>query len=338
MRFPAPRTPDPRAAPVLRWGVIGTGWIAEHFVGAVQRNTEQRIVAVGSRDAGRSAVFAGRHEIERPYGSYADLAADADLDVVYVATPHTEHLACARLALEAGKHVLVEKPLGLDAEQAAEIAGLAAHRGLFCMEALWTFLLPRFDVVRQLLEAGAVGDVRTVLADCGERFDADHRVMRAEFDGGPLLDLGTYPVALAGWVLGEPEAILAVGQPHHAGVDAQIAAVLCHAGANQAIVHATILSDTPTSATIAGTDGTITLPGPFYQPGDVVLTSSTGKRQRVFTESGVAHDALYVTAVETARCMAAGHVESPLRPLETAIATLRSLDEIRRQCRARAEV
>jgi predicted dehydrogenase len=331
MRFPAPRTPDPRAAPVLRWGVIGTGWIAEHFVGAVQRNTEQRIVAVGSRDAGRSAVFAGRHEIERPYGSYADLAADADLDVVYVATPHTEHLACARLALEAGKHVLVEKPLGLDAEQAAEIAGLAAHRGLFCMEALWTFFLPKLDVVRQLLDAGALGEVHTVLADNGEHFTSEHRIMRADLAGGPLLDLGTYPVALALWVLGEPEGILATGTPHPAGVNGQAAAILSCPGGGEAVVHTTIFGDTPTTATIAGSGATLTLAGRFYQPGDIVLTPAGGGEPASYTEPAVGHDALHFEAAEVARRVAAGETESPIRPLADSIATLRAIDEIRRQ-------
>lgn len=169
--LPAPRTPDPMAAPALNWGVLGTGWIAERFVDSVQRHTRQRFTAVASRDAARAQEFAARHEIRRGYGSYEELVAAADVDVVYVATEHTAHLACARLVLEAYKHVLVEKPLGLNAAQGAEIAELAASRGLFCAEALWTFFLPRFDVVRQVLDSGMLGQVRSVLADLGEYFD-----------------------------------------------------------------------------------------------------------------------------------------------------------------------
>jgi predicted dehydrogenase len=123
------------AAPVLRWGVLGSGWIADRFIGSLQRHTRQQILAVGSRDAGRSVAFAARHGVPRSYGAYAALVADPDIDVVYVATPHTEHLPCARLALEAGKPVLVEKPIGLNAAQALEIARLAASQRLFCMEA-----------------------------------------------------------------------------------------------------------------------------------------------------------------------------------------------------------
>jgi hypothetical protein len=167
--LPPARTPPSEAAPALRWGVLGTGWIAERFVGSLQRHTRQRLVAVGSRDAGRSAAFASRHGLPRAHGSYEALVADPDVDVVYVATPHPAHHPCATLALEAGKHILVEKPLALNAAQATEIARLAADRGRFCAEALWTFFLPKFDIVRQLLADGVLGEVRTVLADHGER-------------------------------------------------------------------------------------------------------------------------------------------------------------------------
>src|SRR6185369_4576949 len=116
--LPTPRTPDPLSAPSLRWGIIGPGWIAERFVGAVQRNTGQRVLAVGSRPAERSAAFAAKHGIERYYASYDALLADSEIDVVYVATPHNAHYPCAKLAIAAGKHTVVEKPLALNAVQA----------------------------------------------------------------------------------------------------------------------------------------------------------------------------------------------------------------------------
>lgn len=330
--LPSARTPDSMAAPVLRWGVLGTGWIADRFIGSLRRHTRQQILAVGSRDAGRSAAFAARHGAARAYGSYAELVADPDIDVVYVATPHTEHLPCARLALEAGKPVLVEKPLGLNAAQATEIARLAADRGLFCMEALWTFFLPKFDIVRQVLDSGALGEVHTVLADMGEHFTSEHRIMRADLAGGPLLDLGTYPVALATWVLGAPGRIVAAGQSHPAGVNGQASAILTDARGNQAVVHTTLFSSTPTAATIAGTDGTLSLSGPFYQPGGLVLASADGERELRFEEPAVAHDALHFEAAEVARRIAGGELESRIRPPADSIATLAALDEIRRQC------
>jgi predicted dehydrogenase len=329
--LPAARTPPSEAAPALRWGVLGTGWIAERFAGSLQRHTRQRLLAVGSRDPDRSAAFAARHGLARAYGSYEALVADPEVDVVYVATPHPAHHPCATLALEAGKHILVEKPLALDAAQATEIARLAAGRGRFCAEALWTFFLPKFDVVRQLLDGGALGQVRTVQADHGEAFAAGHRILRAEEAGGPLLDLGTYPLALATWVLGAPERVLAAGQPHPAGVNGQAAAVLTDPEGNQAVVHTTLFSDTPTAATIAGTEATLTLPGPFYQPGDLLLASAGGDHRLTFTEARTAHDALHFEAAEVARCIAAGRLETPIRPLAESVTTLRVLDEIRRQ-------
>ena len=329
--LPTARTPPSEAAPALRWGVLGTGWIAERFVGSLQRHTRQELLAVGSRDADRSAAFAGRHGLPRAYGSYEELVADPEVDVVYVATPHPAHHPCATLALEAGKHVLVEKPLALNAAQAGEIAELAAARGRFCAEALWTFFLPRFDVVRQLLDDGALGEVRTVHADHGEYFAAGHRILRHDLAGGPLLDLGTYPLALATWVLGPPDRILAAGQPHPAGVNGQAAAVLSDAHGNQAVLHTTLFSNTPTTATIAGTDGTLTLLGPFYQPGDLLLTSADGTRQLTATEPRAAHDALHFEAAEVARCVAAGRLETPVRPLAQSVTTIQAMDEIRRQ-------
>jgi len=328
--LPAPRTPDPMDAPALRWGVLGPGWIAERFIGALQRNTRQQVLAVGSRDIDRSRPFAAAHGIERAYGSYAQLLADPDVDVVYIATPHNAHYPCARLALDAGKHTLVEKPIALNADQAAELAELARSRGLFLMEALWTMFLPKFDVIRQLLESGALGEIRTVQADHGEYFADDHRILRHDLAGGPLLDLGTYPISFATWVLGPPERVLAAGQPHPAGVNGQVAAVLSDAGRNLASLTTTVFSNTPTTAVIAGTAATLTIPGPFYQPGDMTLTSVTGD-VLTYTERQVGHEALCFEAAEVARRIAAGELESPLRTLDQSIATMRVIDEIRRQ-------
>ncbi|OAH09977.1 Gfo/Idh/MocA family protein [Streptomyces jeddahensis] len=330
--LPAARTPDPMDAPVLRWGVLGTGWIAERFVRSVQRHTRQRFTAVASRDATRAKDFAGRHGIPASHGSYEDLVAATDVDVVYVATEHTAHLACARLALEAGKHTLVEKPLALNAAQASEIAELAAERGLFCAEALWTFFLPKFDVVRQILDSRALGDIHTVQAEYGEHFTAGHRILRADLAGGPLLDLGTYPLSLATWILGSPAEVMAQGQPHPAGVNGQTSAILRDADGNQAVVHTTLFSDTPTTATIAGTHATLSLPGPFYQPGDLVLTAFGGGTQLTYTEPRTAHDALHFEAAEVARCITAGHLQTLLRPLADSVTSLRAMDEIRGLC------
>jgi predicted dehydrogenase len=328
--LPASRLPDPLAAPVLRWGILGTGWIAERFVASLERHTRQRVVAVGSRSPASAKEFAERTGIARAHGSYGDLVADPEVDVVYVATPHNHHRAHALLALDAGKHVLVEKPIGLSAAEAQEVAARA--RGVFCAEAMWTFFLPRYDVVRQLLDDGVLGEVRTVLADHGEWFPATHRILRQDLAGGALLDLGTYPVALANWVLGEPEEVLAIGQDVPGGeVHGQVSAVLRHRGGDQSVINTTVLADTPNRAVLAGGRATLVVEGPFFAPGDLVLTSAGKESTLRWSEPAVGHDALYVTAAEAARRIALGETETPLRPLADSVATLRVVDEIRRQ-------
>lgn len=330
--LPGPRTPDPMDAPALRWGVLGTGWIASRFVAALHRDTRQRVVAVGSRSVASATDFADGARVGRAHGSYADLVGDPEVDVVYVATPHNHHLRHALLALDAGKHVLVEKPLALNAAEAEQVAARAAAKGLFCAEALWTFFLPRFDVVRQILDDGVLGDVRTVLADNGEWFPGTHRILRHDLAGGPLLDLGTYPLSLAHWVLGAPAEVHAFGRDVPGGeVNGQVAATLLYGGGEQAVVHSTVMSDTPNTAVLAGTRATLRLPSPFYQPGDVVLTAAGGGTTLHHSEPAAGHAALYVSAVEAARRIAAGETTTPLRTPSDSIATLRVVDEIRRR-------
>src|SRR5262249_4155890 len=160
-------------------------------------------------------------DIPRPHGTYEALVEDPEVDVVYVATPHPSHLPHGLLALEAGKHVLVEKPIALDANEVRRLAERATELGLYCAEAMWTLFPPKFDVVRQVLDSGMLGEVRSVIVDFGEWFDDTHRIMRPELAGGPLLDLGTYPMSLAHWVLGEPAEIVARGIPAPSGVNGQ---------------------------------------------------------------------------------------------------------------------
>ena len=330
--MPAPRLPDPMAAPPLRWGVIGTGWIAERFAGSLARNTRQRVVAVGSRSIASATDFADRVEIGRAHGSYEDLVADPEVDIVYIATPHNLHYPHALLALDAGRHLLVEKPLALNAAQASEIAARASAGGVFCAEALWTFFLPRYDVIRQLLDDDVLGGVRTVLADHGEWFPDTHRILRHDLAGGALLDLGTYPLALASWVLGPPEEVNAIGQDVPGGeVHGQVSTLLRHVGGAQSVINTTVMADTPNGAVLAGTGATLVLEPPFYQPGDLVLTSAGKDSTLRWTEPAIGHDALYVTAVEAARRIAAGDTGTPLRPLADSVGTLELVDEIRRQ-------
>lgn len=328
--LPMPRTPDAMEAPALRWGILGTGWIAERFADALHRNTRQVVQAVGSRTLDSAQRFAAQAGAKTAYGSYVELVADPAVDVVYVATPHNYHFPHARLALEAGKHSLVEKPLGLNAAECAALAELAQRQRVFCMEALWTLFLPKYDVIRQLLADGALGEVHTVIADMGEHFEPGHRILRPDLAGGPLLDLGTYPVSFATWVLGRPESVLALGSPAPTGVNGQTAAILRTASGQVASLLTTLFDNTPTTAVVAGSEATLAVDGPFYHPGRFTLKGLHAD-ELVYEEARVAHEALYFEAAEVARQIAAGATESALRTMAESVVTMSVMDEIRRQ-------
>jgi predicted dehydrogenase len=175
-----------------------------------------------------------------------------------------ESLEGVTLALNAGKRVLVEKPMALNRAQALEMVELARRRRLFLAEALWTFYLPKFDVLRQLLEAKAIGEIKSVYTDYGEYFARDHRIFDPKLAGGPLLDLGIYAVALLTEIFGIPERVVGLGQPDPQGVMGQLSAILTDADGNQGTVSTTLYGFTPTNAVIVGTEGTILFDGPFH--------------------------------------------------------------------------
>ena len=248
-----------------------------------------------------------------------------------MSTVHNRHLPDALAAIEAGKHVLVEKPLALNAIEGGELRDAARRRGVFLMEAYWADFLPKFDVIRQLLADGAVGDVRTVMADHGEWFGPEHRIMRADLAGGAMLDLGTYPVALATKVLGRPERVVATGEAAPSGVNGQCSMLLSHAGGAQSVLHTSILGHTPGDAVISGTAGLLTIPGRFYTPGPFTLTANDLATKLVFEEERNHYAQLFHQAVHLAACVGEGLAESPVRPLTDSLLTLEVMNEARRQ-------
>jgi predicted dehydrogenase len=327
--LPSSRVPDSRDAPVLRWGIMGPGWIAERFTESLQAHTGQVIGAVGSRSLNRSKAFADTFNVPAAYGSYEELAAAPDIDIVYVCTPHTGHHAAALLAIEAGKHVLVEKPLGLNADQARDIAGRAEAAGVFAAEAMWTFFLPKFDVIRQILDAGTLGTITTVVAEYGEHFDPSHRIFNPDLAGGPLLDLGTYPLALVTEVLGSPQQLAAMGQPHQSGVNAQLSAMMTFDGGAQAMVNTHVHNFTPTAAIVVGSEATLTIEGPFNMPGGFEVRFPDGTRLRHDEPAGGHFEGLHYEAAAVARAIGAGSREASQRTLAASIRTLEVADQIR---------
>ncbi len=335
--LPTPRHPDPRDAPALRWGIIAPGWIAGQLTSTMHAHTGQRVVAVGSRSPERGAEFARRHGVERAYAGYEQLVEDPDVDVVYVASPHSHHREQALAAIAAGKHVLVEKAFTRNAREAREVVDAARAAGVMCMEAMWSRYLPHTDVVRQLLDDGVIGDVRLVTGDYGVRTDppAGHRLLDPALAGGVLLDLGVYPLSFASFVAahagwGEPVAVHAAGVLASTGVDAQATVLLDHAGGGQAQVFTSMLTATGRTATIAGSEGRIELGEDFFAPSTVTLLQ--GDRRLVWDEDPLrGHDGLCYQTAALARYVAEGRTESPWMPLEETVRVLETADEVRRQ-------
>ena len=331
-RLPTSRIGDPMDAPPLRWGVIAPGRIAGSFVDALARCTRQRLVAVGSRSAARAQAFAAAHGADKAYSSYEQLVSDPEVDIVYVASPHSEHAAQALLAIAAGKPVVVEKPFTRNAEEAGRVTRAARSAGVFAMEAMWTRFLPQTDVIRQLLADGALGELVTVLADHGQIFDPDPtgRLFNPALAGGALLDLGVYPISFASFVLGEPDSVLASGSLTDTGVDAQVSMVLT-SGRAQACLNTTLLAKTPTTATISGTLASLACAGAFYAPGALTLTANDGRRLVREVDPITGHLGMSFEAAHAATLIADGATESPLLPLDETISVLRTIDGIRRQ-------
>jgi predicted dehydrogenase len=323
----------------LRWGVIGTGGIAARFTQDLSALPGTRVVAVGSRTRAAAEAFGERHGVPGRHVGLAALVTDPHVDAVYVATPHPAHAEGALAAIVAGKPVLVEKPFTVTAHQAREVVDAARAAGVFCMEAMWTRFLPHMVRIQQLLALGAVGQVRTVVADHGQWFAADarHRLFAPELGGGALLDLGVYPVSLAHQVLGTPRAVVAAGDAAFTGVDAQVTAALQYPGGAHAVVTATLESATPRRAFIAGTEGAIDIEPVWYSNTSFTLTRRDGHRERFEAPplpagtKGMFHE-----AAEVARCVDEGLTESPVIPLAESIAVMATLDDIRRQVDAAA--
>ncbi|MGH8893692.1 MAG: Gfo/Idh/MocA family protein [Actinomycetes bacterium] len=315
-----------------RWGIIATGRIASEFVRDLALLPDTVVVAVGSRRQASSDEFARAHAIERAHASYEMLVADPDVDAVYVATPHSGHHDAAMLAIAAGKAVLVEKPFTLNADEASSLVTAARSNGTFLMEAMWTRFLPHVVRIRELLEAGALGDVRSVLVEHGQWFtpDPEHRLFAPELGGGALLDLGIYPVSFASMVLGAPTTVTAASHPAFTGVDATTSVLLTNASGAHAVVTTSLAAAGANAASIAGTDARIVIDPTWYRPTTFSVVSRDGRVLERFDErhegGGLRHQ-----AAEVARCLRKGHIESAVMPLDETVGVMRTLDEVRRQ-------
>jgi predicted dehydrogenase len=335
----------------VRWGFLGAGGIATTVAADLARTPGNELVAVAARDAGRAAEFAGRFGASRSYGDYAELVADDEVDVVYIATTHPRHREQALLAIEAGKPVLIEKPVCLTAADTRAVFAAAEQAGVFAMEARWMRTNPLIRQAQSLIAEGAIGEVRSVRAEMslGHPYDPAHRLYDLANGGGALLDLGIYPVTFAWIFLGEPDSVAVTGDRAGTGADATVGVQWSYRDGRDAQLWCSAPLPGPYRGLVQGSAGWIEFHGRFYCPDAMTLGLIDGRTQtfdqgpapagyrpeidRAADSRSRASDlspAGYRPEIEeVARCLRAGLTTSPLVPPADTIAIMEQLDAVR---------
>lgn len=317
--------------PALRWGILATGGIAAAFA-ADLRTAGLDLAAVGSRSQGSADAFAARFDIPRAHGSYEALATDPEVDIIYVATPHPMHHADARLALENGKHVLIEKALTLNRAEAEDLAALGREKGLLVMEAMWTRYLPHMVRLREILAAGTLGEIRAVSADHTQSLPTDpaHRLNALELGGGALLDLGIYPISFVVAVLGIPLTVQASARLAETGADAEVATVMTHEGGAISTTLSSSRAAGPNTAVVLGSTARVEIDRVWYAPTVFRVVSADGTVLEEF-DGRTEGRGMQFEALAAERFVADGSLDSDALPLAESVAIMGLLDGIRAQ-------
>ncbi len=315
----------------LRWGILGTGGIAALQTFDLIENGFT-VAAVGSRSQESADAFATKWSIATAHPSYEALVADENVDAIYVSTPHPFHYENALLALNAGKHVLVEKPFAMNAAQAAEVVERAAQKNLVVLEAMWTRYLPHMIRIRQLLKDGALGELRTLISDHSQNLPKDptHRINDPALGGGALLDLGIYPVSFSFDVFGAPTAIHASGTMTATGVDAQTTMIFEYEGNKRALLVTALDALGPNTTTITGTEGRIEIDAVWYCPTRFVRFDKDNNVVEEFDEKVIGRG-MHFQALELERLVASGEIANDILSPAQTVAIMQTLDEVRRQ-------
>lgn len=316
-------------SPPIRWGILATGLIAHQLAQALQDSPTAVITAVGSRTQASADQFGDQWNIPNRHASYEALAQDPDVDVIYIATPHSHHYDNMKLCLNAGKHVLCEKAFTLNAAQATECIALARQKNLFLMEAIWTRFLPAIAQVRDWVAAGEIGDVRLIQADfCFHLpYDPAHRLYNPELGGGALLDLGIYPLSFTTMLLGFPASVQSQAHLSPTGVDELDNMLLVYENGATASLTCSMRLDRPREAFVVGTAGYIKVHQPFFYPTQLTLAKH-GRDPETHTipyqSNGYLHEVEEVHA-----CLQAGRTESNLISLDETLNLMKFMDERR---------
>lgn len=314
----------------IRWGILSTGRIAGRLSDTLRTLEGAELLAVGSRSRDSAEAFGERYGIPRRYGSYEELAADPDVDVIYVASPHSHHYVHTMLALEAGKHVLVEKSFAHNALETRHMIEKAREKKLFLMEAMWTRFLPHMVRLRELLGEQVIGEVRLIQVSMGFRAQAapESRLLNPGLAGGALLDVGVYPVSFTSMVWGRPERLDSQVYLGPTGVDLQETLLLGYVDGRLATLISSLHTPTNVAAYLFGTEGYIEIPKPWYHS-QVLLIHKDGQTTSVACPYPGHGDQFQ--ALETMSCIRAGKLESAVMPLSETLSIMQTMDAFRAQ-------
>ena len=337
MHLPEPEHIPINSVPALNWGVIGPGSIANSFVETAIKNTNQKFKAVASRSQERAEKFAQKFSIDFIHENYSQLVESTEIDAVYIASWQVDHFEHAMLALNAGKHVLVEKPITYSSVEAAKIFTLAKSKGLLAMEAMWTRYLPQSSIIRKLISDGSLGEPRLLSANfC---VDNSHSArLWSKGGGGIIYDMGIYPIAIAQQFMGNPLRITATGRVDENDLDMESFATLEYASGARSQIISSGVSSLPTTASCAFDNGVVVIDEPFFVPSGIRVRDKNlyFKEQSWRDESSIqGHEGLCYQATHFAKYVSEGRVESPLHGAEDTIANIEVAAEISRQIGAK---
>jgi predicted dehydrogenase len=313
----------------IRWGILATGRIADNFATDLLLVEGSELAAVGSRRPDAANEFAERFGAARAHGSYEELAADPDVDVIYIATPHSRHLDDVMICLEGGKHVLCEKPLAMNAADAETMITEARSRGLFFAEAMWMRTNPNIRRMLQMVKDGVIGTPLQVRAELGYAAEAEKiRMWDPELGASALLDMGIYPLTFAFLLLGEPDSIAAAGVLSDQGIDLNAGATLTYANGAVANIAWNQVAWSDNRGTIAGDAGFLEMTSRFHEPTGFSVTrgDQTETHEVDVIGRGYSHEIM-----EVADCLREGRTQSALLPQDESLVIMEQLDEILRQ-------
>lgn len=313
----------------FKWGLLGPGRIAEQFAEGLKVLDDATLYAVASSSLERAAAFAGKYGGEKAYASYAELVNDPQVDAVYIATPHRFHFENVLLCLQAGKPVLCEKPLTVNAADTRQLIETARARKVFLMEAVWTRCLPIYAQIREWLDSGVLGEVKLLVSTFGfavPKTPSD-RWLNPELAGGTLLDMGIYPISVSQWVTGlEPESFSVQALLGSTGVDELTAVTLKYPNGVISQFNSNFLVQNENDFFIYGTQGQIRIHPAYW--GASTATLSTEGQELTVTKPLTGGGFEFETA-EAMRCLRAGLLESPRMTHAQTLANLELMDKIR---------